>query len=76
MHHYKVDGVNHFTERVFNVAALDLAAPSLWLSQRNEKVKTLAMVILDAELGVRGPSHASFFIFHGLWNASRAINIP
>jgi len=76
MQHYKVDGVNHFTERIFNVAALDLAASSLWLSQRDEQVKTLSMVILDAELRVRGPSHESFFIFYRLWNASRAINIP
>jgi hypothetical protein len=52
MHHYKVDGVNHFAERVFNVAALDLPAPSLWLSQRDEQVKTLSMPILDAELRV------------------------
>jgi hypothetical protein len=34
------------------------------------------MVILDAVLRVRGPSHASSFIFHGLWNSSRAIRIP
>jgi hypothetical protein len=70
MVHYKVDRVNHFAERVFNVAALNLPAPSLWLSQRDKQVKTLSMVILDAELRVRGPSYASFFIFHRLWNAS------
>ena len=52
MHHCNIDGVYQFTERVFNVAALDFAAPSVWLSQRDEEFETLFMVILDAELGI------------------------
>ena len=76
MHHYEVDWVNNFTVRVLNVASLDFSAPTLWLSQRYKDIEILSMVILDAILRVRGPSHASSFIFHGLWNTSRAIRIP
>ena len=76
MYHDEVDWVNDFTVWVLYVASLDFAAPTLWLSQRYKKIEILWMVVLDAVLRVRGPSHASFFILRGFWNSSRAIRFP
>lgn len=68
--HDKINRVNDLTVRVLNVVALYFATPALGLSQRNEKVKILIVIVLDAELRVSGPVLLCFLIFDGLWDPS------